>query len=178
MIEGSIIGLRSIERDDLETLKKWRNYSDYRKNFREIRELNTLNQESWLLRMSESKNDFMFAIVLLETNELIGACGLLCVDWVIRSADVSFYIGKDQEYINRQDYSLESIKLLINFGFSSLNLNKLWMELYEYDDRKYDIFTEVFQFQLDGVLRSNCFDSGKYWNSKIISLLSSDYSIA
>ena len=38
---------------------------------------------------------FFFAICDKETNELIGAGGLLYINWLIKSADFSFYIGKN-----------------------------------------------------------------------------------
>ena len=56
-----------------------------------------------------------------------------------------------------------------------LNLNKIWMEQYEYDLQKINFFTEKFNFENDGVLRENCFEGGKYWNSNIISLLRRDF---
>ena len=93
MIIGKKVGLRAVESKDLEDLKNWRNITSFRKNFREFRELSSFNQESWLKKTNLSPNDFMFVIEDLSNNQLIGACGLLYVDWIIRSADFSFYIG-------------------------------------------------------------------------------------
>ena len=45
------------------------------------------------------------------------------------------------------------------------------MELYEFDDRKIDFFKKQFNFEQDAILRDNCFEKGKYWNSVIISLI-------
>jgi hypothetical protein len=51
------------------------------------------------------------------------------------------------------------------------------MELYEFDNKKIDIFTNTFNFEVDGKLRENCFEDGKYWDSYIISLLKNDFSL-
>ena len=118
----------------------------------------------------------MFTIVELETGEAIGACGLLYINWIIRSADFSFYIGKDEQYIDNLGYAEDAAGLLINYGFGELNLNKLWMELYEYDYLKIEFFKEKFDFKVDGRLRQNCFHNGKFYDSLIISLLNSDKS--
>jgi RimJ/RimL family protein N-acetyltransferase len=174
MIKGKITGLRAMEKEDLPLLRDWRNIQSFRRNFREVRELNLFNQESWFVRTCNSPNDFMFIITDLKTNEPIGAAGLLYINWIIRSADFSFYIGKDNLYIDK-DYAYDSAKTLIEYGFNNLNLNKIWMELYEYDNAKLDFFTKEFEFQKDGLLRQNCFEDGKYWNSDIISLLSEDF---
>ena len=177
MIKGKLVGLRAVEKKDLELLKQWRNIEEFRKNFREVRELNQANQEAWFENSCiNNPNNFMFTIVELETGEAIGACGLLYINWIIRSADFSFYIGKDEQYIDNLGYAEDAAGLLINYGFGELNLNKLWMELYEYDYLKIEFFKEKFDFKVDGRLRQNCFHNGKFYDSLIISLLNSDKS--
>ena len=176
MIKGNKVGLRALEKEDLDLLKEWRNISTFRKNFREVRELSLADQQAWYESLQQTKHiNFMFVIVDLESNEPIGAAGLLYINWTIRSADFSFYIGKDELYIGDDGVAEEAAKLLITYGFNNLNLNKIWMELYEYDLQKITFFTEKFNFENDGVLRENCFEGGKYWNSNIISLLRRDF---
>lgn len=176
MIKGKKVGLRSVEKEDLILLKEWRNNPHFRKNFREVRELSTLDQEYWFESLSKTKNEnFMFVLVDLKTNRVIGAAGLLYINWIIRSADFSFYIGDNDIYIGDDDVSKESVSLLLDFSFNILNLNKVWMELYEFDSKKIKFFTELLNFKLDGLLRDNCFYEGKYYNSLIISLLKQEY---
>ncbi|WP_179337521.1 MULTISPECIES: GNAT family N-acetyltransferase [Winogradskyella] len=178
MIKGEKVGLRALEREDLKYLRDWRNKEDFRRNFREVRELSLTDQEKWFESIQNTKHiNFMFTIVDLESNEPIGAAGLLYINWINRSADFSFYIGKDDIYIDDKDASLEAVNLLIKYGFNNLNLNKIWMELYEFDTKKIDIFTKKFNFKQDGLLRENCFEDGKYWDSYLISLLSKDFKI-
>jgi RimJ/RimL family protein N-acetyltransferase len=177
MIKGKKVGLRAIEKSDLELLKQWRNIPSFRKNFREVRELNSFNQETWFEKTNKSPNDFMFMFVRLEDGELLGAGGLLYINWIIRSADFSFYIGFNEEYIDQEGYAEEAADLLIKYGFNNLNLNKIWMELYEFDSKKLTFFKEKFGFNTDGVLRENCFEDGRYWNSYIISLTRKDLGI-
>lgn len=174
MLKGKFTGLRSLEKEDLVFLRDWRNKPDFRKNFREHKELNLSNQETWYTRTVTNPNDFMFVIVDLENNEPIGACGLLYTNWIIRSTDFSFYIGKDDLYIDEK-YAKDAAELLINYGFRDLNLNKIWMELYEYDHLKLDLFQNSFNFKVDGKLRQNAFSNGKYWDAYIISLLAEDF---
>lgn len=186
MIKGEKVGLRAVEPADLQLLQGWRNIASFRRNFREIRELNSVNQEQWFNRLNQSANDFMFTIVRHSNDqhidhcdnnsyEPIGACGLLYVNWIIRSADFSFYIGHEEQYIDNYGYADEAVRLLLRYGFDNLNLHKIWMELYEFDSVKLDFFVNRFGFQVDGILRDNCFEDGRYWNSNMISLLSDDY---
>ncbi len=173
MLKGKYTGLRAVEKEDLVYLRDWRNISHFRKNFREHKELNLFNQENWFNRTFSSPNDFMFVIVDLESNLPIGACGLLYTNWIIRSADFSFYIGHNELYIDDK-YALDAATILIKYGFEDLNLNKIWMELYEYDYKKLDFFKNHFNFKVDGMLRQNAFSEGRYWDSYIISLLKAE----
>jgi RimJ/RimL family protein N-acetyltransferase len=175
MIRGKRVGLRAIERADLTTLRDWRNIEQFRRCFREVRELNLLNQERWLERISGSANDFMFVISDLGSGDPIGVCGLVYVNWVIRSADVSFYIGKDELYIDDDGLAQEAAELLLTYGFHSINLHKLWTELYEFDAKKITFFTKQLGFKLDGILRDNAFEGGRYHNSHIYSLLEGEF---
>lgn len=176
MITGKKVGLRAVEKEDLSLLRDWRNLTDFRRNFREVRELSLADQEAWYESLQKTKHvNFMFTIVDIETNEAIGAAGLLYINWINRSADFSFYIGKDKAYIDDEGMAKEAAALLIDYGFNNLNLNKIWMELYEFDIKKIAFFTKEFNFKQDGLLRQNCFEDGKYWDSVIISLLINDY---
>ena len=176
MIKGKVVGLRAVESSDLNLLRDWRNLPDFRGNFREVRELSLADQESWFESLNKTKHvNFMFTIVRLEDNKPIGAAGLLYINWINRSADFSFYIGENGTYIDDKGYADEAASLLIEYGFNNLNLNKVWMELYEFDRQKLTFFKNKFDFKQDGILRENCFEDGKYWNSEIISLLRRDY---
>ena len=103
MIKGKMVGLRAVEKEDLIILRDWRNIESFRKNFREIRELNLSNQEIWYEQCCVNKsNNFMFMIERYKDKTPIGACGLLYIDWIIRSADFSFYIGENKIYLSEK----------------------------------------------------------------------------
>lgn len=171
MIRGKLIGLRAVEREDLKAMKDWRNKPEFRRNFREHRELNAEMQSNWFERfVVEDKNTLMFTIERLEDDKPIGVCGLTYINWLIRSADLSLYIGEENAYIDYRNYADEALNLLVNYSFNQLNLHKLWTELYEFDSKKIK-FYEEHKFKRDGVLRDNCFEDGRYWNSYIYSFL-------
>lgn len=175
MITGKLVGLRAIEKEDLKTLRDWRNIPSLRRNFREYRELSLQNQEKWYENLHHTNDvNFMFMIERLTDHSPLGACGLLYTNWLLRAADFSLYIGFEGSYIDRHGYAKEAALLLLEYAFNSLNLNKVWMELYEFDTTKMQLFTEELGFKKDGILRDNCFEDGRYWNSYIISLTRKD----
>jgi len=174
MNRGEKIYLAAIERDDLLPLMKWRNQEGFKKHFREYREINFELQEQWYQdKVLKDPSTIMFSIRRVVDDELLGCCGLCYINWIHRHADLSFYIGYQDSYIDDEGYALESCKLLFDYGFQQLGLNKIWTELYEFDNKKRRLL-ESMGFQVDGVLRKNYYYEGKWWNSILLSLLSEE----
>jgi len=164
MIKGDYIGLRAIEKKDLDKLLEWRNKAEFRLFFREYRELGTDNQLQWYEKLVlNDPNTRMFAIVELKTNELIGACGLCYIDWVNRNADFSIYIGKDDLYID-DVYAIDAAKEMEKYGFEELNLHRLWAEIYSIDEKKIKFFKEL-QFEKEGRFKETHWTQGCWVDS-------------
>lgn len=171
MIKGKKVYLTSIEEKDLETLRHWRNNPEYRKYFREYREISPEMQKFWFYNKVNGDNStIMFAIKMIENDELVGCCGLCYINWVQRHSDLSLYIGKDNTYIDSEGIARESCQLLFSYSFGEIGLNKIWTEIYEFDKKKYELYKSL-NFHKDGTLRNHYFYDGKWWNSYILSLL-------
>tara|TARA_Y100000741_G_C18150873_1_gene517171 strand:- start:12 stop:542 length:531 start_codon:yes stop_codon:yes gene_type:complete len=166
------LGIRAIEKSDLDLIQTWRNNENLRKYFREYREFSMTQKENWYINMIDNKNFEMFVIVDMENDETVGVTGITYIDWPNRHGDVHFYIGKDGQWID-DNYSPTAIKLILNYGFKTLNLNKLWAEIYEIDSKKLKFFKSN-GFKIDATLREHYFYNGKYYNSHILSLLKSE----
>lgn len=164
MLKGKHVGLRAIERGDLPQLLAWRNQPEYRRYFREYRELSSANQAEWFeSRVVHDRNTVMFAIVDLNTEELLGACGLCYIDWINRNADFSIYIGKDEVYID-DVYAVEAAAIMMKYGFEELNLHKLWAEIYSFDDKKKVLFDKL-GFSLEGCHKETHWTDGRWCDS-------------
>tara|TARA_B100001964_G_C13874063_1_gene440010 strand:- start:71 stop:607 length:537 start_codon:yes stop_codon:yes gene_type:complete len=175
MIAGNKISLKAVERKDLEQLRNWRNNINFRKYFREFKEISDYEQEKWFDdKIKKDDKTIMFSIRDLKNNVLIGCCGLVYINWKDRHADLSLYIGKNDLYIDDNGLAEESCKLLLDYAFSDIGLNKVWTEIYEFDQKKYNLFEKI-GFSQDGVLRQNYWFEGKWWNSIILSFLNKDY---
>ncbi len=161
MLKGSIVGLRAIEESDLSLLLEWRNKPDFRKYFREYRELSFSQQKNWFLqKVMNDKSTVMFAIVDLTTNELVGACGLCYIDFINQNADFSIYIGKDNLYIDEK-YAIDAARVMMKYGFEELNLHRLWTEIYSIDEAKKKMFASL-GFELEGVHKETHW-TGNHW---------------
>ena len=175
MLKGELVGLVAVEKEDLKQLRDWRNNAEFRKHFREYRELSMYDQEIWFEeKVIKDPNTIMFSIRRLIDNELLGCCGFVYINWVHRHADLSLYIGWNDAYIDDEGYAEESCKLLLDYGFKELCLNKVWTEIYEFDDKKKALY-DKFSFKKDGLLRQNYWYDGQWWNSRILSILKEEF---
>lgn len=176
MLKGQLIGLRAVEKEDLLQLMEWRNCPEYRKYFREYRELSYEHQTNWFNRVVVGdSNQIMFSIIELQSKRLLGACGLCYIDWINRNADFSIYIGADDLYID-DNFAYDAAMVMIKYGFQELNLHRLWAEIYDFDERKKKMFTAL-GFSLDGTFRDNHWAEGEWHDSLFYSLLSEDTTV-
>lgn len=169
MISGENTFIRAIERDDLKTLLTWRNKAEFRKYFREYRELSWDQHLSWYENIVLTNDSVRMFSILDYNKKLIGACGLCYINWIDRNADFSIYIGDNDIYID-DTISIDVSKTLINYAFDELNLHRLWAEIYDFDVQKTKMF-ETLGFDLDGRHRETHWTNGKWHNSLFFSLL-------
>lgn len=175
MYRGKKIYLDAVGREDLPLLMKWRNNTEFRKFFREYRELNMDMQEKWYeSKVLNDSSTEMFAIRFTDNDELIGCCGLCYINWVHRNADLSLYIGWNNEYIDSCGYAEEACRLIFDYGFKELNLVKIWTEIYSFDQKKHELYSKL-GFHKDGELRKQYYYDGKWWNSNLLSLLADEW---
>ena len=177
MLKGKLISLHPVEREDLKQLLNWRNIPKFRKHFREYRELNTRQQELWFEeKVVNDSSTLMFSIKRNQDLQLLGCCGLVYINWIHRHADLSLYIGWDNSYIDSDGYAKESCEKLLDYSFGELCLNKVWTEIYEFDKQKKELYDKI-GFIQDGLLRQNYWYEGQWWDSRILSILSSEYNL-
>jgi RimJ/RimL family protein N-acetyltransferase len=177
MIEGHVVGLRAIERNDLPRLLAWRNRPEFRRYFREFRELSTAQQEQWYeSKVLGDPAIRMFAVVDRQSGALLGACGLCYIDWVNRTADFSIYIGHDHVYIDKH-YAVDAGRVLLGYGFGELGLHRIWCEIYDFDEAKRELLPAL-GFALDGRHRETHWAEGAWHDSLFYGILDREFAAA
>lgn len=175
MIRGKHVGLRAIEPGDLDQLLAWRNQPEFRRYFREFRELSSTQQRQWYdSKVVGDPATRMFSIVDAASGKLLGACGLCYIDWVNRTADFSIYIGHDHLYID-DVYAIDAGTQLLKFGFEELALHRIWCEIYDFDKAK-TAFLPKLGFTLDGRHRQTHWAEGAWHDSLFYGILVDEFS--
>ena len=156
---------RRLEKRDLRQVADIRN--KHIKYLRQKWMLSENEQENWFLNDSE-KHGLWY---VWEDNyyELYGVFGLTYIDWQSRKAELSF-ITRNYVDNNSGPMVLEAL----NIAFNELKMNKVWVEIYEFDKIKWDALVRL-GFSQDGILRENYYWEGQYYSSIILSIVKRDY---
>ena len=172
MIVGKKCYLTSVQPESIEQLRNWRNNPDLRKYFREYREISKPMQENWYEnRVLNNDKQVDFEIHESKTKKLIGHCGLYYINWVNRSAEFTVYLG-DFDY-RGQGIGKDALITLFNYGFNELNLNRIWCEVYS-NNKALSVYESI-GFVKEGVMRETYYNDGKYWDSTVLSILSTEW---
>lgn len=73
-----------------------------------------------------------------------------------------------------QGYGREALSLLQKFAFETLNLNRLELEVYDFNERGRRCYASC-GFKEEGRLRQKMFKNGKYCDVIVMSVLAEEY---
>ncbi len=134
MIYGDKIRLRSAERQDIPQFVSWLNDPEIIENLMIYAPLSKAEEEDWFNHMLErSKDERPLVIEVLEGDEwiMVGNCGIHNIDWRCRSAELGIFIGEKKLW--NQGYGTAVMRLLLKYGFQTLNLNRLMLDVYDFE---------------------------------------------
>ena len=168
---GSKCYLSPINVDDAEKYTEWLSDSELSINLLFSGQIISIGKEKEILeRLSKSNNHF--AIIDLETDELLGNCGLENVDMTNRNAEVGIFIGDKENW--SKGYGTEALKLLLDFAFNIRNLNNVILHVFAFNERAIKSYKKI-GFKEIGRRRKSYFAAGKYHDEISMDILSDEY---
>jgi len=170
-IIGERLYLSPINMADLEIYTKWLNDYEVSGNLGLHWLTLSLNSEQKALEQMTSEGP-NFAIVLLDNDTLIGNISLNEIDQISRRADVGLFIGEPE---NRgKGYGAEAIRLIIEYGFQTLNLHNIKLRVHADNPRGIACYKKV-GFREFGRRREAHFKNGRYTDVVYMDILSTEF---
>jgi RimJ/RimL family protein N-acetyltransferase len=172
---GTRIVLREYQWEDLPHIREWVNDDEITRNLHDVFLFpNTLyDTESFLRMMIEGKSGSKgFIISDKDTRSYIGQIDLHQIDYRNSHATLGIVIGK-KDYLGK-GYGKEAIDLLMHFVFRDLNLIRLELDVYAYNERAYKCYLKC-GFKEEGRMRKKLFRDGKYWDVIKMSILREEF---
>lgn len=173
-IMGKKIFLRGLEKEDLRgNMFNWANdqevtyymYLGLKPNSAEV-------MEKEYDDLMASDKDVAFAMIDKKSKSHIGNAGLYTINWLYRSAEYRVIIG-EKSYWNK-GYGSEVARLVLDYGFNKLNLNKIWLGVNAENKGAVASYKKS-GFKEEGVLRDEIYRNGRYYDAIRMSILRSEF---
>jgi RimJ/RimL family protein N-acetyltransferase len=168
---GTRIYLRPLEPGDAPAFVTWFNDPEVNRFLLRYNPLTLAWEEDWLNQALRSEDVFL-GIVRAEDDRLIGSTGLHQFDWRCRHATFGINIGDKSQW--GQGHGTEATALLLQHAFRTLNLNRVWLHVYEYNPRGIRVY-EKLGFRREGTLRQHTFRDGRYWDIITMGILRGEW---
>jgi diamine N-acetyltransferase len=165
---GTNVYLRPVEPEEAGRIVPWFNDPEVTRFILRSRPMTVAEEVEYLQKLRGSDTDLSLGIVLREKDELIGMVGMHHIDARNRHASFGISIGEKQHW--GKGYGTEATGQMMRYAFQTLNLNRLWLHVYEYNPRAIHIY-EKLGFRVEGRLRQDTFRDGRYWDTIVMGVL-------
>ncbi len=175
MIYGKRIRLRGIEKADISKYYEWINDPEVIDGLSVFLPMSLKDEEQWLENISQREQaEKPLSIEMRERKNwrLIGNCGFFNIEWVNRVAEFGIMIG-DKSVWNK-GYGTETVRLLLQHGFETLNFNRIYLRVYSTNPRAIRSYEKA-GFVREGTLRQAVYRHGRYADIHIMSILRSEW---
>ena len=169
MIAGEHIILRAFEREDAERCYRWMNDPNIVRTLKSRYPIAFQNEIEWLdraMKVSAGDSERHFAIERKDDRAHIGNASIHDIDWVSRTAAFGLFVGEPSAW--NRGYGTDSIRTLVRFAFDEMNLRKLHINVFDYNDRAKHVL-EAEGFVQEGRLRQEFYREGAYHDIVILS---------
>ena len=170
--KGKII-LTPLNEEDLPVLHKWINNKELVNFNSYYKPVSWESHLNWFKTITSNTNMVIFGIRLANDNKLIGTGQLHSIHPVYRSAELQIRIGDTHEH--SKGYGTDAIKLLIQYGFNDLNLNRIYLGVFVDNIRAIKAYEKV-GFIKEGLQRMSGYINGKYKDVVMMSILKKEFS--
>jgi RimJ/RimL family protein N-acetyltransferase len=171
MITGERVRLRGIEKEDVGKFVLWLNDPEVTQHLLMYWPLTNAQEEKWfddLKNLEPAAQPLAIEVKTEQGWQLVGNCSYHHLDWRNRSGEVGIFIG-DKNFWG-QGYGREAMNLLLQFGFNRLNLNRVYLQVFETNPRAIRAYQQA-GFIQEGRLRQDIFLNGRYIDVLVMGLL-------
>jgi RimJ/RimL family protein N-acetyltransferase len=168
---GSAVYLRPLEHEDAPVIVPWFNDPEVTRNLRRCRPVSLREEQAFIEGAGREPDDVVLGVAIRQDDRLIGVTGLGHFDH--RNRQAMFGISLDKHEWGK-GYGTETTRLLVGYCFATLNLNRVWLHVYEYNARGIRAYEKA-GFRKEGVLRQDQYREGRYWDTVVMGVLREEW---
>jgi len=152
LLRGHKVRLTALAKNDLATMAHWYQDTEFLRLY-DARPAYPKTEDElarWLEELQKANDIFAFAVRLLEGADLIGYVELDGINWQHGVCGMGLAIGDRANW--GRGYGYETAQLALAFAFNELNLHRVQVTVFSYNERSMVLF-EKLGFQREGVYR-------------------------
>ncbi len=172
ILSGHKIYLRLIEQGDLAKRVEWINDPAVQETLNFDYPTSLARTQKWFEKVVTDKTRLDFSICLPGSQEYIGICGLVNINHLVKKAEFYVTIGSRDHW--GRGSATEAFKLLTNYGFIELGLNRIYGN-YNADNGKTSHITQKIGWKHEGTLRQDLVSHGKIHDRNVVAILRSEW---
>lgn len=169
LLSGSIVRLRALAKEDAGTLVAMQDPAVMRLLDTRPAVPSTLAETiDWIEREQKNRNSFHFSIRRIEDDALIGFCELDGIEWNNGASGLGIGLGDPETW--GKGYGREAMQLLLRFAFHELNLHRIGLTVFSYNNRAIALY-EGLGFVREGTERERLHRDGTRYDMHYYGLL-------
>lgn len=171
MIYGDRVRLRHVEQEDLPQFVIWLNDPEVRHGLALRFPLSMAEEKNWFEAMLKNPVEERPLVIEVKQGDgwqVIGNSGFHNLDWRNSNAELGIFIG-DKAFWDK-GYGTEVTGLLLRHGFSTLNLHRIYLRVFEDNPRAVRSYEKA-GFVHEGRMRQAEFHDGRYHDVLFMSVL-------
>lgn len=169
---GQRVYLRPLEPSDMEQIRRWANDPEIRALTGEVLPMSRSGADEFLERVRTDHDRVWFAVVLKESDQVIGEAGLLRMFHAWRSTDLTIILGDKQAH--RKGYGTEAIRLLLDYAFGYLSFHRVAVGVVGFNAPALRFYEKV-GFKREGIERDGYYFDHRYHDFCMMSILEEEY---
>lgn len=177
LLQGEQVRLTALTADDLPIIAGWQQDAEFLRLF-DARPAYPQTESAlaeWLNERRKASDAFLFAIRRREGDELLGYVELEGILWSHQCGWLSIAIGERAAW--GQGYGTEATRLLLEFAFRELNLYRVQLTVFSYNERAIALY-EKLGFQREGTFREFLNRDGERHDMHLYGLLRREWEAA
>ena len=173
MIAGKRVRLRAYREDDLKNMLAAINNGAVTRYLQFMRPVSQMQEREFLdaAMRGDDPGTVSFAIESTDS-EYLGGVGLMHADRRNRSAELGILIARPDDW--GKGYGTEAALLMMRHGFEELNLHRIHLRVYDYNERGQKSYVKL-GFKEEGRLRQAHFRHGSWHDVVLMAILADEF---
>lgn len=171
-LEGNRIYLRPIGLEDTELYFRMLYNQETRRLTGTQKHFSQEQITRYIEGKSQDSSSVLLLIALCDTDKVIGDIALQNIDSYNRNCNLRIAI--DQQSFQGKGYGSEAILLMLEYGFGVLNMHRIELNVFAYNERAAHVYKKL-GFQQEGVQRDALYYNHAYHDSILMAMLAEEY---